>query len=198
MAIYFTSDTHFGEQRALELSKRPFKTTDEMDNAIIENWNKVVTPEDTVFHLGDFGNLDIRNKLIGRIILIEGNYEEKLPFVKRKELEQLFTYRGDKYVMKINGHAAAEFTYQGTYDGDDIDGVIFRMCHRPDDCIKDRVGVPKKKFNLFGHIHGRQMIKWYGIDVGVDAHHFAPISLEDVLFFRNAIVKGYYDSNVFE
>ena len=194
MALYFTSDTHFGEQRALELSKRPFETTDEMDNAIIENWNKVVTPEDTVFHLGDFGNFDIRTKLAGKIILIEGNYEEKLPFTKRKELEQLFESRGDKYIMKINGHASVEFAYHG----DNINDIIFRMCHRPDDCIKDRVGVPKIKFNLFGHIHGRQMIKWYGIDVGVDAHHFTPISLDDVLFFRNAIVKGYYDSNVFE
>jgi calcineurin-like phosphoesterase family protein len=194
MAIYFTSDTHFGEQRALELSKRPFETTDEMDNAIIENWNKVVAPEDTVFHLGDFGNFDIRTKLAGKIILIEGNYEEKLPFTKRKELEQLFESRGDKYIMKINGHASAEFTY----NGGDINAITFRMCHRPDDCIKDRTTVPKTKFNLFGHIHGRQMIKWYGIDVGVDAHHFAPISLDDVLFFRNAIVKGYYDSNVFE
>ena len=30
----------------------------------------------------------------------------------------------------------------------------------------------EKLFNLFGHIHGRQAIKTYGLDIGVDAHHF--------------------------
>ena len=35
--IYFTADTHFGSKRTLELSKRPFKDTDEMDNYIIKH-----------------------------------------------------------------------------------------------------------------------------------------------------------------
>lgn len=55
---------------------------------------------------------------------------------------------------------------------------------------------PSRKFLLFGHIHGLQKIKMFGLNVGVDCNNFEPISLEDVQFFRNAIEKGYYDQDV--
>ena len=50
--LWFTSDTHFGSKRTLELSKRPFDTVEDMDSQIIENWNKAVGKNDTVIHLG--------------------------------------------------------------------------------------------------------------------------------------------------
>lgn len=68
------------------------------------------------------------------------------------------------------------------------------MVHRPIDCIRDI----STAFNLFGHIHGRQKVKRYGIDVGVDANFFRPMSADDVVFYMNAIVNGYYDNNVYE
>ena len=40
--IWFTSDTHFSSERTLELSKRPFRSVEEMDKILIENWNSVV------------------------------------------------------------------------------------------------------------------------------------------------------------
>ena len=52
-------------------------------------------------------------------------------------------------------------------------------------------------FCLFGHIHGRQKIKQFGLDVGVDANNYMPISIDDVLFYKNAIEKGFYDNEVF-
>ena len=75
--IWYTSDTHFGSERTLELSKRPFKSVEEMDNTIISNWNKVVAPEDYVFHLGDFGDYERVKELNGKIVLVKGNYENK-------------------------------------------------------------------------------------------------------------------------
>mgnify|MGYP001387686297 CR=1 FL=1 len=53
MTVWFTSDTHFGQQRTLELSRRPFKDVAEMDNTMVKNWNNLVSPKDTVYHLGD-------------------------------------------------------------------------------------------------------------------------------------------------
>ena len=60
-----------------------------------------------------------------------------------------------------------------------------------------------KKLNLeddtlciFGHIHGRQKIKKFGIDVGVDGNNYTPVSDDEVLFYINAIRKGYYDDEV--
>ena len=76
MNIWFTSDTHFGSQGTLKLSKRPFESVEEMDKAMIENWNEVVDKNDIIFHLGDFGNYEVVNKLNGNIVLILGNYEE--------------------------------------------------------------------------------------------------------------------------
>ena len=56
MAVFFTADTHFSFQRALEHSKRPFYDIDVMDNILIDNWNSTIGRNDIVFHLGDFGN----------------------------------------------------------------------------------------------------------------------------------------------
>lgn len=39
---FFTSDSHWNHSRIIELCKRPFKDVEEMNNSLIENWNKVV------------------------------------------------------------------------------------------------------------------------------------------------------------
>ena len=51
MAVFFFSDTHFGDHRVLNLYPRPFGSVGEMDAAMIERWNAVVGPEDEVWHL---------------------------------------------------------------------------------------------------------------------------------------------------
>ena len=73
--LYFTSDTHFNQQRTLEMSKRPFKDVKEMNNVLVSNWNKIIKPEDIVYHLGDFGDYRMREFLNGKIVLVKGNYE---------------------------------------------------------------------------------------------------------------------------
>ena len=54
MAIFFTSDTHFGHGGALGLYRRPFASVPAMNEALVARWNETVGPEDTVWHLGDF------------------------------------------------------------------------------------------------------------------------------------------------
>ena len=81
--VFFTSDTHFNHTNIIQYCQRPFKSTDEMNEAIIDNWNSVVGEEDTVFHLGDFclGSSaewnKILNRLNGKIYLILGNHDLK-------------------------------------------------------------------------------------------------------------------------
>lgn len=53
MATFFTSDTHFGDHRTINISRRPFASTADMDAAMIRRWNSVVTSQDEVWHLGD-------------------------------------------------------------------------------------------------------------------------------------------------
>jgi calcineurin-like phosphoesterase family protein len=54
MTIFYTSDTHFRPKAVLHFDRRPFITTEEMEEEIIQRWNRRVRPTDTVWHLGDF------------------------------------------------------------------------------------------------------------------------------------------------
>lgn len=56
MTKLYISDTHFGHQLMISdriRRPRPFSRTDEMDEFLIEQRNRVVNPSDVVFHLGD-------------------------------------------------------------------------------------------------------------------------------------------------
>ena len=166
--IYFTSDTHFNQQRTLELSRRPFDSVDHMNSVLIQNWNNTVKQEDTVYHLGDFGDITYRDHLNGRIILLVGNYE--LKDYTYSELKEYFDIIEEPTEVSMEGHQ-------------------FYLVHEPTD-------QHPHKFNLFEHIHKLQMVKKNGLNVGVDCHNFKPISLEEVLWYKNAI-ENYYDINVF-
>ena len=172
--VFFTSDTHFGGERAMNLSRRPFATTKEMDAALILNWNNNVGSDDVVYHLGDFGNLSVRPYLHGKIHLVLGNYEtdalSENPAL-HNELEKCF-------------ESVLEHTTLMLKNGDTV-----YLTHKPSECKKDM-------FNLFGHIHGLRKVSTNGLNVGVDANHFAPVSEDDVLFFKNAILN-HYDYEVF-
>src|SRR5215210_2680139 len=56
MSTFFTSDTHFGDYRVLNIRKRPFRSIDDMDQTIIRLWNSRVRPRDEIWHLGDFAS----------------------------------------------------------------------------------------------------------------------------------------------
>ncbi len=79
--IWFTSDTHFGHTNILqyEAENRPFKTVEEMNEYLIQMWNNVVRPNDTVYHLGDFcfglANLQYASRLKGKKRLVLGNHD---------------------------------------------------------------------------------------------------------------------------
>lgn len=51
--IYYIADMHFGHQNVLRFDNRPFADANQMEEALIHNWNERVTPEDTVYVLGD-------------------------------------------------------------------------------------------------------------------------------------------------
>ena len=54
MTVFFTADTHLGHKNIITSTNRPFKSVAEMDSAIVKRWNERVTPQDLVYHLGDF------------------------------------------------------------------------------------------------------------------------------------------------
>lgn len=86
MQIHLISDTHFGHANILRFLKadgtriRPeFTSVEEMDEAMVERWNKVVQISDHVYHLGDVvikaNDLQIVKRLNGHKRLIRGNHD---------------------------------------------------------------------------------------------------------------------------
>ena len=84
-----TAPTATPEQKqawaTMKLSKDSVKRHDEQ---LIGNWNKYVSAEDTVYHLGDFyfGNKQYGQSLItqlnGNICLIRGNHDKSAESIK--------------------------------------------------------------------------------------------------------------------
>jgi calcineurin-like phosphoesterase family protein len=168
---FFTADTHFGQQRTLDLSRRPFTDVEEMDNAIIRNWNHLVQPHDTIYHLGDFGDRpEVIEQLQGIIIFLPGNYDTP------EILEEL-----SHHCRIIEPNTVVT-----------RDGHHLQLIHEPEEAVAHS----SEPFFLFGHIHKLQMVKRNGLNVGTDCHLFAPIALDDVLFYKEAILR-HYDENVF-
>ena len=76
--VFFTSDLHFGHKNLCQGLRG--MTSEDSDQLIINNWNKVVTKRDIVYVLGDI-TMENQNdipkyikQLNGRIILIGGNH----------------------------------------------------------------------------------------------------------------------------
>lgn len=156
--VFFTADTHLGHNNIIRYCKRPFDSIEEMDDAIISNWNKVVKNNDEVFHLGDFAFKDFvsyRSKLNGRIHLILGNHDIRNIKILRDVFEGVY-----------------QLHYKKIY------GVSIVMCH-----FAMRVW-HKSHFNswqIYGHSHGfmsddDNFGKVY--DVGVDKNNFTPVSFD--------------------
>jgi calcineurin-like phosphoesterase family protein len=98
MNTFLISDTHFGHKgitqflRADGVTKeRPWDNPEEMDEALVANWNAVVRPKDKVYHLGDVvinrRALATLGRLNGEKVLIKGNHdlfrlEEYTPYFK--------------------------------------------------------------------------------------------------------------------
>lgn len=89
------ADTHFGHANICNFTRndgsplRPWDDVTEMDEALIQNWNGVVSPEDRVYVLGDLcmnrRSIPTVGRCNGRKVLVKGNHdlfkiEDYLPF----------------------------------------------------------------------------------------------------------------------
>ena len=85
--IFLISDTHFGHDNILKFTidedgtlLRPgFANAEEMDQHMVDMWNKTVGIKDKVYHLGDVTmhhkHLPILDRLNGEKVLIKGNHD---------------------------------------------------------------------------------------------------------------------------
>lgn len=167
--IFFISDTHFCSENIIKYCNRPFASADEMNKKLIENWNAVVSPEDTVYHLGDFVMHESENippileQLNGHIVLIRGNHDTK------RKLSVIAQYPDKVEVKDI-----AYLPYKGLY---------FVMCHFPmtntdflDMVVQDNSEVTI----VHGHVHDKTPLftpTTHSFNVSCDVTDFAPVPI---------------------
>lgn len=160
--IFIVSDTHFGHEATWRYFKdndgnplRPFTSTEEMDETMVENWNKVVKPSDKVYHLGDVTmrkpNLEIVKRLNGHKRLVRGNHD-------------IFATKA--YVM---------VGLSEIYGVRVLDNMVFT--HIPihvESIGRWALG------NVHGHLHINKLADPRYLNVSVEQINYTPLSLEEV------------------
>jgi len=157
--IWFVSDMHFGHKNMLPYCNRPFESIEEMDQALVDNWNAEVKPTDTVYHLGDwaFHNYERIGQLNGFIHSVPGNHDHErakklLPFLPNGFTEEIHYLKLDKERR-------------------------FVLCHYPIESWRREY-----RYHLHGHSHGTLGVHANRLDVGIDATKlYRPEHVDDVM-----------------
>lgn len=171
--VWLISDTHFTHRNIIGFTRedgtplRPFKSVEEMDEVLIDNWNSVVKDDDVVYHLGDVvinrSALPILGKLNGRKKLIRGNHDifktrEYLPY-----FEEIYgSYKLSNYLLT-------------------------HIPVHPDSIARWANG------NIHGHLHANQVMRQGAptdyVDtrytcVSVEQINYTPIHLDEIIKMR--------------
>lgn len=160
--IFVCSDTHFNHANIIKYCNRPYETVEEMDEALVDNWNSVVTNDDTVFFLGDFalGSRDVVrdfvSKLNGRKILVRGNHDHMS--------DQSYKDAGFETVFKkpVIMH----------FDNYDMD---IQFSHAP--VFDEENQYP----NIYGHVHDKPCNDAKHYCVCMEVIDYKPIELDKVV-----------------
>jgi len=171
--MYFSHLTvTFSHNKILTLGNgRPFKDIKEHDEELIRRWNEKVTPEDVVFHLGDFNYKSSNDadfflkRLHGKKFLIIGNHDNEKTIV------------ADGWEVAL------------PYQEVDLNGEKITLCHYP---IEEWNGYFRKAWMFHGHVHGRTdtvPIRKNRVDVGVDNFGYAPATFDEIKKFNEGAIS---------
>lgn len=189
MALFFSSDHHFGHANIIRYCERPFDSAEAMDKELIERWNAVVSRDDTVFYLGDFtfSGLSrlpsLTRALNGRKLIIPGNHDPL------SSLRSQRTRRRATAVYRACGWQIlreAEVIDLGNICGGDsldlvachyppfeeIHGDVDEFCH-----LRPKTQLPV----VHGHTHQKDKGRGNLVHIGVDSWDFTPVLASTVL-----------------
>jgi|ERR1051326_2009 calcineurin-like phosphoesterase family protein len=170
--VWLISDTHFDHANILNFKKdngqpmRQFCSVDDMNWTIINRWNKLVQPNDHVYHLGDVAmkksGVELMMHCNGKHRLVRGNHD----------------IAGDtKYYMRF---------FQEIYGVRVFDDLILSHIPLHPESVKD------KWVNVHGHIHNNKPPHHFGpkyFNLSCEYTNYTPVTLEQV---RKAIKGGKY------
>ena len=183
--IWFSADLHLNHNKPFIYESRGFKNIQEMNKAIITQYNEVVNDDDIVYILGDLclggidcinNNYELLSQLKGHIYIIRGNHDTD---------NRLNLYRNINNIQNIE---AAAFLRYNKYH--------FFLCHFPtcttnfDDNKKP---LTQRTLNICGHTHSKELFEPCGsYNVSVDAHNCYPVPIEQIILdfetrYKNAL-----------
>lgn len=129
---FYISDWHYSHANILAFDNRPFVNVEQMNEALIANWNAVVGKGDTVYILGDMfwhknDAAPVLDQLKGQKVLILGNHDWRFS----DDVKQKF--------VKITEYLEVE-----------DEGRKVVLCHYPIPCFKNHY---YGWYHLYGHVH---------------------------------------------
>ena len=170
----YTSDLHLGHKNIIELCKRPFASVEEMDNALIESWNRKVGKDDLVYLVGDAVWDKKRvayymDQLSGKKILVAGNHDA--PWIKKEECQRCFEDIISYAELRLEGHPVT-------------------ICHYPMLEWRDSREESAKNLGylIHGHIHNRVaeeyrqlFLQFNALNAGADVNGFEPVTFDELV-----------------
>ena len=171
---YITADMHFNHAIIItpEYCKRPFPTLDAMNKRLIHNWNQRVKDEDTVIHVGDFafrfGGIKPQywiEQLNGHKIFVQGNHDKNNGLNTR--IKRLILEFANEEILVIHNSEKAPCDFRTILCGHSHDKWKWKILQDP--------------FLL----HNRTVC----INVGVDVWDFMPITINELIDYRNKIKR---------
>lgn len=171
MKNWVSSDWHAHHQNIIKYCNRPFKDIDEMHEALINNYNKVVKPEDTCYFLGDmsfardfYAISSFYSRLNGNKILVFGNHDKdhrenyidltRSPFVKCSDrVEVTLSLDGESVFVVMDHYPLLQWNrgHHGSL-------MLHGHCHSNNDMNKGT-----RRY-----------------DVGVDGNNYTPVDIQEI------------------
>ena len=168
---YFTADLHLGHNNIIASCGRPFSDVDEMNNAIIGNWNSRVTDRDDVWVLGDVAYRSAEHvgtflgRMKGRKHLVLGNHDRS--WMKTLDASEYFVSIEQMSFLSLEGR-----------------NII--LCHYP---MMEWDGSHHGSYLVYGHIHGNYGQSFWPLissndhmlNAGVDINGFYPVTFPELV-----------------
>ena len=180
--IYITSDTHFGHRnifgpKGFEESRAHFKSADQMNEVIIQNWNNKITQHDTVIHAGDVSlymlpkeTFHLLRRLNGNIEIIIGNHDDSRTI--KYLLDNNYSYNGNP-----------KFTIHDVGKRIKFNKKEYYITHYP-----LALGARRGRLrNFCGHIHSNKTEAPNQLNIGIDSPEIGERPFGEPIRFEEAV-----------
>lgn len=171
--VFVIGDTHFNHARSLKfetktgLKYRDFESVSQMNEIMIENWNRVVSKRDVVWHLGDvyFGDSEGADKILkslnGRKKLILGNHDSGKDPILQRNFSEIKLW--EKLKWKSMSGKGYVLTHIPLIESEFLGMVL----------------------NIHGHVHLNSLEgdKWF--NASCEVINFTPISISEIIERQN-------------